>query len=684
MSTINTWNDFVSSVGPFIPNPRPLDALKQAGFTLGGEVAKAFAQQPPPVHSFGPGAFQALEAVVGQAPKISLHVGRSLDVQPKSLGGFRAVGSADMTILNDVLAELWRVRTIPQQLTDEQTGQVLTLADLKDACTGVPSDAVLGQLGITAPPVASASTVTPLNLHLTAPFNLPVQAASPASLRGVVHVELPLGFENKAQLNETERHVRLTLDAIGALKAQLEVSSASVLQFRSDAKRKALEQKLEPVLRKVLTFLYYEKSALAFPGDVTVSSSFPNSKVDITDIGAVSIRKANKDFLVVGINIVSSQGTQPAALVPAELPTAANNLHAVADESFASDALSAIIKSGDLAAFINRVVARHIPVTDPIDVVVNGGSMSFDDNLLRVSVDCVLANFCALSKDLGFTAKVFGIPTIADGTLTITGSKVDMDVDTTDAIICGILGNLLGPLALLITDSTLAFIAAYNPDGRNFEFPTEDTSQPLPGSEQDFKIELTHVSASPGRLAADGKASLVPDTLRAFVYLRLVTSPMPQLKIPVAGATVELLELDSPAPAGDDVVIPQVGETDTITPKFIISDSRTYQPMQDQSLGTRVTDETGFVRFVAPLRSVGGIFTEVKTKEDVQTGKVISTETHTQLVPEAKPDFAISVTDAGGHVMAKRLLIAKNNPGKHLGTMDQPLVVVIGTPVVVV
>ena len=72
--------------------------------------------------------------------------------------------------------------------------------------------------------MASASTVTPLNLHLTAPFNLPVQAASPASLRGVVRVGLPLGFENKAQLNETERHVRLTLDAIGALKAQLEVA----------------------------------------------------------------------------------------------------------------------------------------------------------------------------------------------------------------------------------------------------------------------------------------------------------------------------------------------------------------------------------------------------------------------------------------------------------------------------
>ena len=47
MSTISTWNDFVSSVGPFIPNPRPLDALKQAGFTLGGEVAKGVRPAAP-------------------------------------------------------------------------------------------------------------------------------------------------------------------------------------------------------------------------------------------------------------------------------------------------------------------------------------------------------------------------------------------------------------------------------------------------------------------------------------------------------------------------------------------------------------------------------------------------------------------------------------------------------------
>jgi len=665
-------------------NPRPLDALKQAGFTLTGEVATSFAHQPPPAHSFGPGAFQTLAAVVGQVPHISLHIGHRPEIQARSLGGFGAVCSADLTVLNDVLAELWRVRTIPQQLTDEQTTQVLTLSDLTAACTGVPDDAVLGHLAITSPPVAAASSVTPLNLHLAVPFNFPVQAAGPASLRGVVHVEQPLGFVNQAGLNDTELRVRLSLDAINTLTARLEIGSGSVLQFRSDATRKAIEQKLEPVLRRVLTFLFYDRSLLAFPGAIAVSSTFPNSKVDITDIGAVSIRKADKDFVAVGINVVTSQPHHQAALTSAELPVAPNNVHAVADERFATNALSAIIKSGDLAAFINRAIGRHTPVIDPINVVVKSGTASFDQDLLRVSVDCAVTGFCTRAKDLGFTAKVWGTPSIADGTLTITGSNVDMDLDTTDAIVCSLLGNLLGPVALLVFDGALAFIAAYNPDGRNFEYPTTDTSQPLPGSDQDFKIELTRASASPGRLAADGKASLVPDILRAFVYLRLVTTPMPRLDVPIAGATVELWELDSPAPAGDDVVIPATGETETITPKFIISDSRTYQPMQDQLLGSGVTDSTGFVRFVSPLRSVGGIFTQVKTTEDVQTGKLISTQTHTQQVPEAKPDFAISVTDASGHVMTKRLLIARNNPGKHLGTIDQPLVVRIDTPVIVV
>jgi hypothetical protein len=173
---------------------------------------------------------------------------------------------------------------------------------------------------------------------------------------------------------------------------------------------------------------------------------------------------------------------------------------------------------------------------------------------------------------------------------------------------------------------------------------------------------------------ADGLGGLVSDILHAFVHLRLVSAAD---NSPLNGATVELLELDSPAPAGDDVQIPETGETERFTKKFIISESRTYAPLPDQSLGTGVTDKTGFVRFVSPLRSVAGTFTSITSTEDIQTGKLLSTTTRTNLIEEDEPDFAINVTAADGTVLANRMLIALNNPGKKLGTTDAPLVVKI-------
>jgi hypothetical protein len=81
------------------------------------------------------------------------------------------------------------------------------------------------------------------------------------------------------------------------------------------------------------------------------------------------------------------------------------------------------------------------------------------------------------------------------------------------------------------------------------------------------------------------------------------------------------------------------------------------------------------VRIVGPVRAAAGIFTDITTREDVVTGKETSKQTRTSLVQEYKPDFAINVTAANGTALAKRLLIALNNPDKHLGTLDQPFVV---------
>ncbi len=668
MRTVTTWAEFLDAVGPFLTSARPLEALKQAGINMGGAVAQAF-EQGGPVTALNPAVLERLEAAYGPPPRTTLHVGRPRLTEARGIGGYRAVASANLAVLNDVLAELWRVRTIPNQLSTTLTNQAVTLADIRDACTGIPDDAVLGQLQITAPPVASASSITPLNLHFDIHFNLPIEASAPVSLKGVVHVEQPLDFQITA---ETEPKIRLSLGAIEELQAQLEVGSDSVLQPRSDEKRGELERKFGSTLRAILIYLFYDKAVLAIPGAVSVSSTFPNSKVTVSQIGVVSVRNGSQDFVIVGINVDAPvQGTDPSALVAGEVPVIPNNVHAVVDQEFANDALSAIITSGDLAALINRIIARHSGPFSVVPIVVKSGSVTFESNLLRVSIDCVAQGACALRKDLNFTATVSGTPGISDGTVTIEGSDIELDVDNWDAVVCTILSVLWGPFGLILNLGVLAFIAAYNPTGKNLEFPTSDTSKPLPGSEQDFKIQLTGASVNPGTMIADGQAGLVPDTLRAFVYLRVVTGFM---SVPVAGATVELIELNSPAPASDDVVIPPVGETDSFTSKFEIDDVTSYAPLPDQSLGTKVTDESGYVRFAEIFGSAAGMYTDVRTTTTLRTDET-STTTTKRVIEDPTPDFAVTITDANGTVLAKRLLISLNNPGKRLGSPDHPFVV---------
>ena len=176
---------------------------------------------------------------------------------------------------------------------------------------------------------------------------------------------------------------------------------------------------------------------------------------------------------------------------------------------------------------------------------------------------------------------------------------------------------------------------------------------------------------------------LINDTLQSFVYLRVTTGPTPNLQQALVNATVDLYELDNPAPAGDDVVIPATGETEKITQKFDITEVREYQPSADQLLGTSITNENGLATFIALTNSSGGTLRDTKTTRDIHTDQVISTHTVTSLVPEKKPDYGVTITASDGAVIAQRMLIARNAPGNQLGTADNPFPVHILTTSVV-
>lgn len=376
------------------------------------------------------------------------------------------------------------------------------------------------------------------------------------------------------------------------------------------------------------------------------------------------------DYVNLGILVGTEDRGDPAGLAGVELPVAPSNLRAVIDQDFATDALEAVIESGELADFFNRVIKRHSQGLSIVPIEVHRGSVTFDQDSMRVVLDCTAVDACTGGKDLGFAASVSGTFELVDGELTFQSSHVDFDLDNSDAVICLLLSALTGPFGIVVTTAVLAFVAAYNPDGKDISTPTAFATL-LPGSESDAAVRVDRVSLRPGVMVVDGTAEVVANRERIFTYLRVVEGW--PIAAPLAGATVELIELDSPAPPGDDVVIPEAIERTQLNDKFEFTEVGVYTPMTDHQLGSAVTDDEGFVAFASVVRSVGGTFSYTKTIEEIHTGRVVSNVTTRTLVPEPRPDLGVTITAADGRVLATRLPVALNVADKRLGTRERPV-----------
>jgi hypothetical protein len=517
----------------------------------------------------------------------------------------------------------------------------------------------------------SASGVRPTSVHVDVVFRLPVlvNGEEAAALSGVLGLEVPLDFDVRQEF------VQFTEFAIEGVTGSLTIDGASTITPRSEAARSALEGLVVPRARGVFAAL--AATTLRFPAAMPIQKKrYPNSSLRIVQAGAVTVRVDGRDFAKVGINVQNRHLVNPSGLTAVGLPRRGSNLHAIVDEKFASDALSSIISSGDLAAFINRVLARHSPVSLR-KVVVDGGRVSFGSGRLHVSLDCTMKKACEFGKDLGFTASVSGTPGIANGTLAVESSDVDIDLDNSDAFLCTILNSILGPLGTVATIAVEAYAASLNPSSSDLDIPVSETSTPLPGSDKVVHLELTHAAIGSGALGADGQLSLIADPEHVFAYLRVVEKLGPVITVPVAAATVQLHELDNPPPSGDDVVVPKTGETDVFRGQIETTTSIQYDPLPDQLLGTETTDENGEVTFVASSNKIGGMKTKTTTQTDVPTERVTSSRTEHIPIPEPGPDLAVTITSATGQVLAQRRLVGLNVATRRLGTFDHRVEVAV-------
>src|ERR1041385_4950059 len=195
----------------------------------------------------------------------------------------------------------------------------------------------------------------------------------------------------------------------------------------------------------------------------------------------------------------------------------------------------------------------------------------------------------------------------------------------------------------------------------------------------DLKADPVAISTAfhdEGSWSLTGRAAVQPSRQ---LFLRIIGRPGLGSPIagsgPLSGVSVQLVELDNPAPAGDDAAIPPVGETEKIVGKKEITDTTTYQPLAHQAPGTQTTNAAGVVAFQVIPNRTAGVVTHTQTEEDLRDGgKTTSRTTHTSVAD--LPDFGVTVVGHSGKRLAIRQLVALNAPG-NVGTATSPVDVLV-------
>lgn len=668
MPTLDTWEKMISAASSFAGVAQPLAALKQAGYDFGGPVAEALSR-PEAVQPLNPMIFHKLKQAYGPPPPIRIGVGRAPAVPdaPPSLGGYTARASIDLQIVNDILAELWRVQTFPNQVSVSELG----IGTLRSLCYGVPSgpDATIGDMVFTAPPRATAGSDNQ-HIQLDLAFNLPVSGTATASLTGVMHTQVLLAFETFTEPGHGKHLIVLSRIAVNLT---LEVDPTSEIR-PVDANS---QTSLESLFTIGLELLYADnRLTFALPADYTLPGFVSGASVTVWQTGAVSLNSNGRSYLIAGTSFESDPQANPDDLVGEQLPDTPANVRLVIDQAAANAPLQALIDSGDLANLINSRAASAVAPFSLASIVVNSGHVTIGSANIAISLDCTMQGACAFGKDLGFTATISWTPQASGGTLTLANISADIDLDDVDVFVCTLLGALLGPFGILFTGIALSIAALINPSVPDQNLPLDELPPPLPGSEMVLQLNLSDATAADGELIVDGTAQLLPDASHYFIYLKLLDAgPRIFGNRPIGGAKVTLFELDNPAPAGDDVVAPPSIDTDVMKKKTEITESTTYEPTPDQFLDSQVTDANGLVRFAVHPNTIAGLYTDTTITSDIKTGDILSTVINQKVIGEALPDFGITVVNSEGVILITRQLIALNVTGNHVGTRQNPITV---------
>ncbi|PWU08158.1 MAG: hypothetical protein C5B51_08380 [Terriglobia bacterium] len=664
MPELKTPQDLVAALGGVVASEDPIAELKRRGFTLSNQVQAGLSGVSPgrPVSEANRKKFAQTAAKAGI---VRFHIGTTPRPVPRiAPDDYDAVAAVSLSSINRILAGLFDSFTIPHQIDFATLLEPNILNDLADALSialkGIPRDAAVSDFQIrSAPTVTEVNGTDRMTLHV--PFTLDF-ARLPnrtvvTSFTGTLNLVVQLSADVAlTQPVDTAASITLTItippDPSPAAPS-IDVDPASPVQPRQGATLTKIANILQRVLGRFIGPKFTVSPVIHIPG--MQGLQFVIQHIDV---------RANSTLqgglAVAGIRFTGGSEVLPnPAKLTGLVPEASRNTFIRIDDGFIQRALDAFRASGGLDKLVQKKA-------DDSDLHIESVNVKFARNEIRIHMEGVKRDAC-LSKDVSFTIlQSFTFRTRADRIE--VDSFTDISVDTADKVFCYIVAGLLSLLAslpILLASPLFGIFVALFETGILVQFPDSSGGQDffpldrsIPGTELLPTISNLTSSVGDGTLTASFSADFKHDEINTYIYLRVLNSMLPQgAGGPLSDASVEVCDLDVPAPTRDDAKVPEEVHEEKVIgtpPKFIVSVDRTFEPPTTNPVlakgGTNFEGRVMFSLTPSELITSAGVAVVTNTTEDFRTGKTTNTRIEREPVLERFPDLFFRISRDGATV----------------------------------
>lgn len=700
MAILTTPQELLPLLGSVVTAEDPLAALERKGHSFSPALKSSL--QPRRVPTATERA-QWTKAARMSGP-VTFTAGKTTQAAARELatGEYEFTAGIRMGVANEILAGTLANGTLPDTLFLDELLSAGSIDLFMGAFRMDRPGGRIGRMLFTAPPVLAVVGEGSDRVAVTFPFRLLFERISRTAgrtIRTVVtqatgRLRLIVGLTTQvATVRAGERRLEMQIDLSQSLDARLDIDPGSPVQRVSQPAPGEVDG-LAVLIQNALQQQLAERLRVSISAQIPM----PIGRLEIHETAMLT----RGDALLVGVKV---QGTpapgNPETLV-AHFPNAATNFFTRLHDQVLRIAVRSAARSGELTAMARR--------THP-DAQISSADVAFGKDTISLMATGKVVDMCPFGVDMGFTMTTTLRFTL-EGTRIKVTKETSIDLDNADVALCLLtsLGTaLLAAIGVLTMQGFLAALGTFSVIGvltllLEFDVPDllsrlleesknepiyVELDAPLPGTDLLPTLTGPLVRLDESTMLLLARLGTRPDDVNTYFYVRFMEADELGIARAMRGVGVTMMDRDSPAPAGDDVVLPAPTTRTTAhqTPNGVIATTTrtTYERTRDEAVRTGTTDYSGRVRMYIPwdgLATRGGVKVEeirrwnVDTDDEEGPGAMRRTN-----VREARPDFYFKVTRGNGSVVDTLQIPSGfflNFQSARVGSFAAPLTIAFG------